>query len=51
MRPSEQLRFWAHELAAMAQTGSQLPENLSPLRRTMILDARASTPDSAALYQ
>lgn len=27
MRPSEQLRFWAHELAAMARTGLGFAEN------------------------
>lgn len=27
MRPSEQLRFWAHELAAMAQTGLHFTTN------------------------
>ncbi len=27
MRPSEQLRFWAHELAAMARTGLAFAEN------------------------
>jgi ADP-ribose pyrophosphatase YjhB (NUDIX family) len=27
MRPSEQLRFWAHELAAMARTGLEFAQN------------------------
>ena len=27
MRPSEQLRFWAHELAAMARTGLEFVTN------------------------
>ena len=27
MRPSEQLRYWAHELAAMARTGLEFAEN------------------------
>ena len=27
MQPSEQLRFWAHELAAMAKTGLEFAEN------------------------
>jgi ADP-ribose pyrophosphatase YjhB (NUDIX family) len=27
MRPSEQIRFWAHELAAMARTGSEFATN------------------------
>ncbi len=27
MRPSEQLRYWAHELAAMARTGLEFVEN------------------------
>ena len=27
MRPSEQIRFWAHELAAMARTGLEFATN------------------------